>query len=439
MRGRHVRKSPRGKGGLAYFFRRYGRLLMVGWIALAIVVSGVYLVRQFKKLFQGGPVRPSAVVSSPTPQPTPDLRWKWGIREQPQEPINLTWIYRPRTYTGTPQGVTVLSPTWFNVEEKDGQAVLLSTPQMGEAKAEDLKAYVQSAHADGTQVWGTVVSHTPALSEQVVRNAERRQAFMQALLGFVQEYDLDGVCLDFENMNPEHKLDFSAFAQELHDLLPEDVILSAAVTPKLENASPTNWWQCYDYPTLAQACDFLAVMTYDQYGKGSQTGGPVAATWWVEGMMRVLLREIPSDQLLMGLPFYGRDFRYEADAQGNWQPVWPSDTNGTCPVYQKHLNDLLSAGEFTDVRGHSFGVKTWQEKAGYEELGGSRLIAFIDTEDVLHRIWYDDAQTLYEKAQLSRTYRLAGTAVWEASYAEQVQWKAVHEALTDPAPDLPQR
>lgn len=438
MQGRHVRRSSGKKTGLGRFLRRYGRLLLVLWVAVMIIIAGVYLVRQFKSLFQGGPIQSPVASRMPTPKPTPDTRWMWGIREQTQAPINLTWIYRPRTYNGTPKGVTVLSPTWFNVEERDGKAVLLSTPQLGEAKVEDLQTYVQSAHADGTQVWGTVVSHTPALSEQVIRDAEHRQAFMEAMLGFVEQYDLDGVCLDFENMNPEHKLDYSAFTQELHDLLPEDVILSVAVTPKLENASPTNWWQCYDYPTLAEASDYLAIMMYDQHGRSSETGGPVAATWWSEGMLRVMLREIPSDKMLLGLPFYGRDFRFEADSQGNWTPIWPSTANGTAPIYQKNLDELISTGQFTDVRGHSFGVKTWEEKDGYEDMGGSRLIEFIDTEDVRHRIWYEDAQTLYDKAQLARTYRLAGTAVWEASYAAQEQWTTVDKALTDPAPDVPE-
>ena len=90
--------------------------------------------------------------------------------------------------------VNVISPTWFYLEDTQGGVHDLAS-----------KSYVETCHAKGIQVWGLVSNLESAEldDELFLYRRSLRQNFINNMLAKAQEYNLDGINLDFESMSEE--------------------------------------------------------------------------------------------------------------------------------------------------------------------------------------------------------------------------------------------
>lgn len=73
----------------------------------------------------------------------------------------------------------------------------------------------------------------------------------------------------------------------------------------------------YDHEKLAHIADYIMIMAYDQYYSGSATPGSVAGLQWAEeGIKEFLSYGIPRDKLIMGIPFYVREWKLDSSGKG---------------------------------------------------------------------------------------------------------------------------
>lgn len=408
------------------WFERYRRQILwtaggAGFLLVAVIVLLLCL--------------PVPAPTEPEPTPTPPLvtrapvktpRWQLNIRESSDDSILMAWAYMPSMLDTVPADVDVLAPTWFYVEEENGAAVVHDLGEMG--RTWDPEQYVSTAHAAGAQVWGTVVSFDPDLSEQVVMDADVQAAFIGKLAAWTEQYDLDGISFDMEKMNPEHKEDFTRLVERTKKALPAECAVSVAVTVPLDWDSPNNWWQCYDRGGLAEVCDYIAVMTYDSSSTGVMA--PTAAIAWVEGRIQKLLEEVPSDKILMGIPFYGADYQGEIiDGEtARIQPTWYQDDDARVTITPGQVRRALEEGKVT-VGGEEITVASWIDRGTWDPELGMTTVVFADTEGVLHTYWCEDARSLRQKAMLIRDYHLAGGAVWQFAFGNDTLWDALGRGM----------
>ena len=207
--------------------------------------------------------------------------------------INLVWDRNlvPLKHT---DGINVVVPVWFSVKEING------TITVDSSKAS--KNYVDQAHRMGYKVWATVQSFTPSISKQVVHNGAIADYVISKLKDLVQAYNLDGINIDFENMDPADKNLYTQFVQkaawQLHTV---EATVSVDITRR--TSSTTNWWSsCYDRTGLAKVADYIILMSYDEHSASSKTNGPVTSIGWVENSVKVTLEEVPANKLLVGIP-----------------------------------------------------------------------------------------------------------------------------------------
>ncbi len=348
--------------------------------------------------------------------------WKENIQGPVQEPIVMAWAYQPTTLEAVPPGVNALAPTWFYIEEgEDGVAEVRDLAEMG--RTWDPTQYVETAHAGGAQVWGTVVSFDPDLSGQVVTEEAVQSAFVAKLAAWVEQYDLDGISFDMEKMDPANKEKFTALVERTKKALPEGCVVSVAVTVPLDWDSPNNWWQCYDRGGLAEVCDYIAVMAYDS--SAASLMAPTAAIAWVEGRIQKLLEEVPSHQILMGVPFYGIDYQGEViDGElSRIHPTWNTNSRAKVTITPGQVRRVLEEGKVT-VGGVEITVDQWISKGVWDPELGMTTIAFSDTEGILHTYWCEDAKSLYQKGNLIQEYCLGGGAVWQFAFGSDPLWEA---------------
>lgn len=350
-------------------------------------------------------------------------------REKPHEPICMAWQYRPKTLEAVPPGVNVLAPTWFYVESDGGRAVVndLATLIEGRISSWSPEQYVSTAHEAGAEVWAVVACiGTPKLARQIVADEACRGEFLNKLAAWVRDYRLDGINFDFEQMDPRDAGLYNDLIAECKKALPPGAAVSSVVTVPLNNPSPTNWWQCYDRAGLGRVADYITVMAYDRMDMQ-----PLASIGWVNEKIRALLDMMPSEKLILGIPFYGIDFHARAPEGPPLTevPVSLGKPESFVDITPAVVTALLERGGYTSNRYGRFEVSYWVEKGVWHEGLGMERYAFVDTGGLLHLVWCDEGRSVRLKAEATAHNRLAGIAVWRMEFGNDGLWSALAEEL----------
>lgn len=129
------------------------------------------------------------------------------------------------------------------------------------------------------------------------------------LVNFVVKFGLDGIDIDFEGIGSWAKTDFDAYLKFLTmlgtklDAKNKKLSVCCPIwhTDPNTTSAPFPW----SYESLAKCpIDYFSIMSYDyQYDMGG--GEAVAPLAWLDDWMSYLVRVIPKDKLVMGLPAYG--------------------------------------------------------------------------------------------------------------------------------------
>lgn len=159
-----------------------------------------------------------------------------------------------------------------------------------------LKNLVKTAHQNGVRVlpsvggWGW-----DAQFEAMADDPIARKAFVKNILAVVDEYDLDGVDIDWEYPDAgQSAKNYAALMHELRLALPEGMLLTAAVPALGSNAD--NF-----LPVTFADVDFLNVMVYD----GDHGAGHSPYQYAVDSLAYWAGQGLQKEKTVLGVPFYG--------------------------------------------------------------------------------------------------------------------------------------
>lgn len=316
-------------------------------------------------------------------------------------PIHLTWdaIYSPNaTPNVVPEleGVQVLSPTWFHLNNGDG-----------DVRNYGSISYVKDAHNKGYHVWGLFSNDFEIeRTNKALSTYETRQKIIRQLLHYASIYQLDGINLDFENVYEEDGNRLTQFVRELTPLAHEaGLVISIDIT--FISNSPT-WSKFYEREELAEIVDYMMVMAYDEHWGTSPVAGSVASLPWVEHHLQKLLEVVPSEKLLLGIPFYTR--------------LWKEEMleDGTVDVSSKALS--MSQAESWINSFNLEPIEDPKTKQMYVEYS-------VPDEPITYKMWLEDKHSLIQRAELVHKYRLAGVASWSSYFASKETWSTLYNEL----------
>src|ERR1700694_1820984 len=153
----------------------------------------------------------------------------------------------------------------------------------------------------------------PALRKLLADTAARARA-TRSLVQLVQQNGYWGIQFDIENVNIDDRDRLTSWYRETASALHRGgFTLSIAVVHRTEdNAGPTayhrflqdSWRAGYDLAALAQAGDFVSLMTYSENTRRTPPG-PVAALPWMRDNIDYFLKYVPREKLSLGIPTYG--------------------------------------------------------------------------------------------------------------------------------------
>jgi GH18 family chitinase len=155
-----------------------------------------------------------------------------------------------------------------------------------------LKKIVETGHANGVQVlisvggWGW-----DAQFEEMAANPESRSAFVQNLKTFVDEYQLDGVDMDWEYPDPgPSSQNFLALITELRAAIPDKLLTTAVVAYGDEYGMgvPAESFELFD---------FINIMTYAGSDHGTMEQFDKGLDYWSG-------RGLEKEKIVLGVPFY---------------------------------------------------------------------------------------------------------------------------------------
>lgn len=336
---------------------------------------------------------------------TSKLKNKYYVRnkiekQEQTEKINLVWDYyseyaKAPNRTGTTiEGINVVSPSFFSLVSNGNGKLFNNVGTNG-------INYINWAKQNNYKVWAIVSNNSYKDTTSVILNSYTlRTNLINSIVDLANQYNLDGINIDFENMNESDKDMFSRFIIELKPKLQEaGKILSVDVTAPDGGGS---WSMCYNRNVIGDVADYIVFMAYDQYGSASAKEGTTAGFNWVETNLKKFIdrEEIESKKIILGIPLYTR--------------LWTEKDGKVTSkiVNMKAVNDVLPK----DV------TKNWNDelKQNYVEY----------TKDgATYKMWIEDEESIKAKVSLVNKYNLAGTAAWAKDREKEEIWTVIKEEL----------
>lgn len=310
------------------------------------------------------------------------------------EKINLTWDYTYAKVKFTDNikpipGVNVISPTWFSILDNTGKI-----------QDKGNKEYVKKYNDLGYEIWALFDnSFNPDLTSELLKSSSMREKIIGDIKDKYMDYGFQGINIDFENVHLKDTDLLTQFVRELYPVFKENnMIVSMDVTTI---STSENWSRSFDRPRLHKALDYVFLMAYDQHWASSPLAGSVAEYQWVEKGLIKVLEQIPSEKLVLAIPFYTR--------------LWIEEE-------EKLTSQSISMSVANKFINENSIETVWNETAGqyYGEM-------IKDNKD--YKIWIEDEKSLGYKISLVHKYGLAGIGSWRKGFETEDIWVSIDKNL----------
>ncbi len=239
-----------------------------------------------------------------------------------------------------------------------------------------------------------------------IQDVKAHQNLVSQIQQLLQTNSIDGINIDIEYngiVSKELQSNFSSLITTIRSATREknpEFLLTVAIygdTGQIDRLT--------NVELLSPHVDYFIMMAYDYHRRVSPRSGPVSPLYgksdekWEADILndlQALTKKIPSNQILLGIPFYGYDWAVE-------DPVNPQSftipKTGTTATYQQ-VQTILSRPEaklYWDKTAFSPYVR-------YERDGQQRIL------------YFENPQSLRAKLDLVEMANLAGIAIWALGY-----------------------
>ncbi|KAI8139946.1 glycoside hydrolase superfamily [Fennellomyces sp. T-0311] len=316
----------------------------------------------------------------------------------------------------------------FGVPNQHGQLTLFDPDQ--------LRSLVNDAHSHSKGVSLSVGGWTGSVYfSLLVRTQESRESFANILVNACEEYNLDGIDIDWEYPNspdgvscnknhPEDTSNFLKFIQLLRSKLDTKFTtrkwLTGAVAPLVFNDAKQQPTMILD-PAWSSAFDAYLVMGYDMNGYWNEYTGPNAPLFYggvnhgpsVDRAIRAWAKAgVPRERLVMGVPFFGYRTRV-TQPDGQYTTIdhshpqiqgdrYDSKEGEPCPSTNYSFSGEMQWRSIRAevLRNSSWNI-TWDEitKTSYA-YNGNQYLSF------------DDPKSFQAKIDYVKRYKLGGMMLW---------------------------
>lgn len=298
------------------------------------------------------------------------------------------------------KGLNVISPTWFYLNDNDGNMVSLANAD-----------YVNYCHQNGIEVWALVsnLENNEVDTTQVLTYTSKRTKIVNELIASAIQYNFDGINVDFESLSQDAGEAYLQFIREL-SLKCENNGIRLSV----DNYVPTEYTAFYNRAEQAKFADYVVIMGYDEHYAGSEEEGSVASIGFVTKGVDDTLKEVPANQTILGAPLYTR--------------VWiqtPKDESGD--TVESASDDYVPYELTSQAVGMQEGFRMAEQNGAvpeWSEADGQYYAEYVN-EGKTYKIWLEDVTSMEKRLQVASERGLAGMSFWKLGFEDATLWDTV--------------
>ncbi len=288
--------------------------------------------------------------------------------------------------------LTHVIPAWLSLNP-DGKSINYSDFNLDENPKNE--RVLEIAHSVGLRIVPLISNSrlgnwNPQSVHQLLSSPANQASIVSQLLSWVEKNRFQGINIDFEELEEEDYPKLPHFVALLHNAFhPMQLGVSVDVEASTDSAQ---------VKSLADSCDWLMMMVYDQHAE-EDPPGPIASLDWCNSVLQKTLSIIPPEKVVLGIGNYAYDWQ-----EGSTQPA-----------------DSMSFQEAMDTA------------KGYTDADPSKVIHFDpdslnswfnyqDDSEKMHHVWILDAAAAYNQWLSARGYGLRGAAVWALGQEDPGIW-----------------
>lgn len=248
-------------------------------------------------------------------------------------------------------------------------------------------------------------------------SSSAQQTFINNMISLLQARNGKGVNIDFEGMASSDRPAFTAFMQslcnQLHAAIPGSEVSIALYA--------VDWGNVFDIASLSPYVDLFIIMGYDYYWSGSTTAGPEDPLYnfqtsynytLTKSITYYLKQGMPSNKLLLGLPYYGREWETNGSAA-------PSATTG----------NYTSTKTFATVQANANG---YYSNPQWEANSFSPYYPY-QVSSAWRQCFIDNGYSMRRRFDVVNQRNLGGIGIWALGYDDGYSdyWNAISDKFSD--------
>jgi len=300
--------------------------------------------------------------------------------------------------------IDVLAPSAYNVDE-DGVIWGYVDPRVLELTA-----------GHGVEVMPLLVNRgfDQAKLTALLADSAARTRVVAHLVELCRRHGYGGIQIDFENLAIADRDAFTRFYREAADALhAAGYRISVAVVHRPDELAGAtayqewlfdSWRGGYDLEALAQAGDFISVMTYSQHTRRTPPG-PQAGIPWTESVIEYFLRFMPPGKLSLGV----------ALGSQHW---YTSYEERITPELARSYSESVSYRWGLGLIERNGGTLLWDDEQqvayGYYSVGGTFEWVFLE-----------DVRSFRAKMALVEKHGLRGFSAWVLGPEDPSIWSVL--------------
>ena len=299
------------------------------------------------------------------------------------------------------KGVNVVSPTWFEMENKNGGLVSRAS--------ED---YVKTAHKNGMEVWALLDDFkSKKISHYVLSHTSSRKRLISSLMDSIDGLGVDGINIDFEFITEAVAKDYLQFLREM-----SVACRKHRITLSTDNYAAMGHTAYYDWNQQYKIADYVIFMNYDEHNAGDDEAGSVSSLEFMENAITNSIEQIgESNRIINGIPFFTRLWEMTPEGKGTNKGTYVEDAvDGNYYLNSQALTMNKAEKACKDAKAKpTFDKTTGQNYATWEK--GSTT----------YEIWLEDTTSIKSRLKLTKKYKLGGNAYWALGQEKDSIWNLI--------------
>lgn len=256
--------------------------------------------------------------------------------------------------------------------------------------------------------WGVTIINLSADSiAKNVNNPARRNIIIKNTVALMKDQGFEDLNIDLEYAGePDDKLTsaYTQFVSEITSKVKSEIPNSQISIDFFADVYKRP--RIYDLAQISQIVDDVILMGYDFHRINSMKAGPVAPLFGkekynydVSSSVNGYLEKVPSEKLVLGIPFYG----YE----------WPTVSNEKGAF-------TISSNRGPEISSYKRSVETAKKhnvSINFDDLSKSVWFSYFDKKtNTWRQVWFENERSLGLKFDLVNDLNLGGIAIFALGY-----------------------